>query len=152
MSDRGYPMVVRALSEEDGGGFVATAPDLQGCMGDGETPEAALLDLRSAIEEWIDEYKRLGREVPAPGTLGKIAEQEREELEGLLKAQDEMIQTQDHLLDEAREEVNRIRDVVGSLLESSIGRDRIYLSWGDVNVRSVIAASVLARKAMRITN
>ena len=34
-----YPVVIEPLAPEDGGGFVATVPDLPGCMSDGETPE-----------------------------------------------------------------------------------------------------------------
>lgn len=34
-------MFVQQLPAEDGGGFVATVPDLPGCISDGETPEEA---------------------------------------------------------------------------------------------------------------
>jgi predicted RNase H-like HicB family nuclease len=61
-----YPVVVEPLSVEDGGGFLATAPDLPGCMSDGETPEEALRSVQEAIAEWIEEARRLGREVPKP--------------------------------------------------------------------------------------
>ena len=37
MSRLEYPIVVEPLPIEDGGGFVATVPDLPGCMSDGET-------------------------------------------------------------------------------------------------------------------
>jgi hypothetical protein len=37
-----YRVLIEPLVPEDGGGFVATAPDLPGCMSDGETPEDAL--------------------------------------------------------------------------------------------------------------
>jgi hypothetical protein len=37
-----YPVVVEPLSGEEGGGFAAIAPDLPGCMSDGDTPEEAL--------------------------------------------------------------------------------------------------------------
>ncbi len=36
-----YPVIISPLSEDDGGGFLATVPDLPGCMSDGETPEEA---------------------------------------------------------------------------------------------------------------
>ncbi len=61
-----YPVLVEPLSAEDGGGFLATAPDLPGCMSDGETPEDALRSVREAITEWIEEARRLGREIPKP--------------------------------------------------------------------------------------
>ncbi|WP_347338750.1 type II toxin-antitoxin system HicB family antitoxin [Bradyrhizobium nanningense] len=32
-----YKIIIEPLSEEDGGGFVATVPDLPGCMSDGAT-------------------------------------------------------------------------------------------------------------------
>ena len=50
----------------NGGGFVATVPDLPGCMSDGETPEEAMHNVMDAIEEWIDASRTLGRDVPAP--------------------------------------------------------------------------------------
>ena len=37
-----YSFEIRPLSEEDGGGFLITFPDLPGCMSDGETPEEAI--------------------------------------------------------------------------------------------------------------
>jgi len=61
-----YPVVVEPLSAEDGGGFLASVPDLPGCMSDGETPEEALRSVQEAISEWIEEARRLGREVPKP--------------------------------------------------------------------------------------
>jgi antitoxin HicB len=61
-----YPVVVEPLPSEDGGGFLATVPDLPGCMSDGESPEEALRSVQDAILEWIDEARRLGHEVPKP--------------------------------------------------------------------------------------
>ena len=61
-----YPAVVEPLPAEEGGGFLATAPDLPGCMSDGETPEEALRSIQEAIAEWIEEAQRLGREIPKP--------------------------------------------------------------------------------------
>jgi antitoxin HicB len=59
-----YAVVIEPDAEA--GGFIATAPELPGCMSDGETPEAALASIEGAISEWIDEAQRLGRAVPAP--------------------------------------------------------------------------------------
>jgi predicted RNase H-like HicB family nuclease len=61
-----YPVVIEPLSEEDGGGFVATVPDLPGCMSDGETREEAARNIADAISAWIEEASRLGRAIPAP--------------------------------------------------------------------------------------
>jgi antitoxin HicB len=61
-----YPVVVEPLPIEDGGGFVATVPDLPGCMSDGSTPEEALTNVQDAIATWIEAAKDLGHDVPRP--------------------------------------------------------------------------------------
>ncbi|MFG1296433.1 type II toxin-antitoxin system HicB family antitoxin [Xanthobacter variabilis] len=61
-----YPHEVRPLSPEDGGGFVASFPDIPGCLGVGDTPEAALADGRQALFACIDALKAADREPPAP--------------------------------------------------------------------------------------
>ncbi len=66
-----YAIMVEPLSDAEGGGWLATVPALPGCMGDGETPEAALADAESAIAEWHAAAKDLGRVVPGPGSLGQ---------------------------------------------------------------------------------
>lgn len=66
MKRREYSILIEPLSPEDGGGFVATVPDLPGCMSDGETPEEAMHNATDAIEEWIDASRALGRDVPKP--------------------------------------------------------------------------------------
>jgi antitoxin HicB len=61
-----YRIEIFALSEEGGGGFLATAPDLPGCMADGWTQREALANLRDAIAEWIADARAIGRPVPEP--------------------------------------------------------------------------------------
>ena len=41
MTERDYPVVITPLAEEEGGGYLATVPDLPGCMSDGATREEA---------------------------------------------------------------------------------------------------------------
>lgn len=60
-----YLVTIEPLPAEDGGGFVATVPDLPGCMTDGETPEEALAQVQDAIKSWIDEARTLGRSIPS---------------------------------------------------------------------------------------
>ena len=45
--------------------FIAEAPELSGCMADGETPGQALYNVEIIIGEWLEKAKELGREVPA---------------------------------------------------------------------------------------
>jgi predicted RNase H-like HicB family nuclease len=66
MVGREYPIIIEALSNDDGGGFLATVPDLPGCMSDGETREEAARAIEDAILAWIEEAKRMGRPIPTP--------------------------------------------------------------------------------------
>ena len=66
-----YRIVIEPLPDEDGGGFLATVPDLPGCMSDGATDAEALASVRDAISEWLLRASELGRPIPAP-TARKI--------------------------------------------------------------------------------
>src|SRR5574337_1222482 len=61
-----YPVEVRPLAAEDGGGWLATFPDLPGCMGDGATPEAAIEDGYSAARAWLQVAEGCGDPIPEP--------------------------------------------------------------------------------------
>ncbi len=61
-----YAVVVEPLSKEDGGGWLATIPDLPGCMGDGKTEIEAIADVRSAALCWADGAEELKRGIPKP--------------------------------------------------------------------------------------
>ena len=66
-----YAIMVEPLSAADGGGWLASVPALPGCLGDGETPDAALADAKAAITEWHAAAKELGRDIPGPASLGQ---------------------------------------------------------------------------------
>lgn len=61
-----YTIEIRPLTIEEGEGFLATFPDLQGCMADGETQEDAIADVRGAFECWMEAHISDGRPVPVP--------------------------------------------------------------------------------------
>jgi antitoxin HicB len=65
-----YPFQITPLSEDDGGGYLITFPDLPGCMSDAETPEEAIEMGRDAFASWMAVYIEDGREIPAPGSGG----------------------------------------------------------------------------------
>jgi len=67
-----YPIVIRKIDEGDGASFWAFAPDLVGCLADGDTQEEALREIQSAISEWIDEARASGQAVPAPNSIATI--------------------------------------------------------------------------------
>jgi predicted RNase H-like HicB family nuclease len=66
MTPQDYEVVIRPLSDAEGGGFLATAPELPGCKSDGSTPQEALDNLYDAIGCWMEAAKEMGRPVPEP--------------------------------------------------------------------------------------
>lgn len=118
MTNQFYPVVIARLSDEDGGGYAAYAPDLYGCMSDGETPEEAFQNLQDAIEEWCAEMKRLGREIPEPGSAANAAKEERQKLIELIQEQDKLLRAQEQKFGKLKKEVEAIKDRVMALLES----------------------------------
>ena len=73
MTELRCPVLIEPLSEEDGGGFLATVPDLPGCMSDGETPAEAIENVQDAIEEWLDLARKLSREIPVASKVTEVA-------------------------------------------------------------------------------
>jgi antitoxin HicB len=61
-----YAVRIERLAENDGGGYLATVPDLPGCMSDGETPEEALKNVQDAIVSWIEAAKEWKLDIPEP--------------------------------------------------------------------------------------
>ncbi len=66
-----YPVEIRPLAIEDGGGWLAVFPDLPGCMGDGETPAAAVADGYEAAKAWLAVAVECGDAIPSPGSGGE---------------------------------------------------------------------------------
>lgn len=52
---------LRPLTDEEGGGWLATFPDLPGCMSDGETPEEALRNAAEAETAWLAANQKWGK-------------------------------------------------------------------------------------------
>ena len=61
-----YAIRLERLAASDGGGYLATVPDLPGCMSDGATPEEALKNVQEAIVSWIEAAREWNQEVPKP--------------------------------------------------------------------------------------
>src|ERR1039457_1823789 len=61
-----YRHEISPLSQEDGGGFLITFPDLPGCMADGETIEEAVTNGRDAFAAWISAVADMDKPVPKP--------------------------------------------------------------------------------------
>lgn len=61
-----YDIVVRKLSLEDGGGYFAYYKDIQGVMGDGESKEEAIKDVKLAFRAYVLNQLELGKEIIEP--------------------------------------------------------------------------------------
>jgi predicted RNase H-like HicB family nuclease len=61
-----YGHIIAPLSEDDGGGYMITFPDLPGCMSDGETLEEAINNGRDAFNSWVSAQVDMKRQIPAP--------------------------------------------------------------------------------------
>ncbi len=61
-----FSIVIEPLADSEGGGFLATVPDLPGCMSDGASDVEALENAHDALQAWIDQATAMGRPIPTP--------------------------------------------------------------------------------------
>lgn len=59
-----YEIIIYWSAEDEA--FIAEVPELPGCMADGETYRQALQNAETAIQEWIETARELGRAIPEP--------------------------------------------------------------------------------------
>jgi len=59
-----YEIIIYWSNDDDA--FVSEVPELPGCMAHGPTQEAALSNVREAIDLWLDTAKEIGRPIPEP--------------------------------------------------------------------------------------
>ena len=65
-----YPFEIRALSEDEGGGFLISFTDFNECVSDGGTVEEAIKNGLDALKGTILALEDLGFPVPKPGSGG----------------------------------------------------------------------------------
>lgn len=65
-----YPFEIRPLTDEEGGGWLITFPDLPGCMSDGETVQEAVENGRDAALAWLRVAEERSLPIPEPGSGG----------------------------------------------------------------------------------
>lgn len=63
-----YAATVVALPPSEGGGYLASAVELPGCVATGEMQSDALEELRDAIRSWVRTAREFGDEVPPPSS------------------------------------------------------------------------------------
>lgn len=59
-----YEIIIYWSNEDQA--FIAEVPELPGCMAHGETQEAALQNVKEAMQLWIDTALEVGDPVPEP--------------------------------------------------------------------------------------
>ena len=71
-----YPVEIRRIPDDEGGGFMASIPFLgsYAFVGDGETPEEAYQDLQVAKREIFEDYLRDDLDIPEPPQEGEPGE------------------------------------------------------------------------------
>lgn len=62
-------VIIEPLPDEEGGGFLATVPDLPGGISDGETEFEAVQNVQDAIECWIEAAEEEHWPIPVPSHL-----------------------------------------------------------------------------------
>jgi predicted HicB family RNase H-like nuclease len=63
-----YAATVLPLPSAEGGGYLASAVELPGCVATGENEVEALHELRDAIRSWVTTAREFGDEVPPPAS------------------------------------------------------------------------------------
>ncbi|HHY74049.1 MAG TPA: type II toxin-antitoxin system HicB family antitoxin [Bacillus bacterium] len=61
-----YPIVLKSIPKDAGGGWVAEHPDLNGCIADGSSKKEALENLEYAKEIWIETALNRKIQIPLP--------------------------------------------------------------------------------------
>ena len=61
-----YPLEIKPLTEEEGGGYLISFPDFNECISDGETPEEAMKNGFDALQETIHALESMGFPIPEP--------------------------------------------------------------------------------------
>jgi len=54
------------IAQDEDGVFVAEVPSLPGCLSQGTTREEAVLNVREAIEAYLESLKERGEPIPPP--------------------------------------------------------------------------------------
>jgi antitoxin HicB len=148
-----YPIIILPLTEDEGSGFVALAPDLKGCLADGETREAAALDIASAIAEWIDEAKRLGQAVPPPNSS-----RVKSDTSATFKKLKKLVAAQKHLIDLQGKQIAGQRKLIAEqtkdieLIQVEAEKDPSARPWQFSAHTAGHALHIFRGRARRVTN
>ncbi|MCD4715632.1 MAG: type II toxin-antitoxin system HicB family antitoxin [Desulfobacterales bacterium] len=107
-----YPFEIRSLSQDEGGGYLISFPDLPGCISDGETIEDAIMNGIDAVHSWVETAKEFNDPVPEPGSSqasGRFVQRLPKSLHARLSAR-------------AKQEGVSMNALVTSIIAESLGR------------------------------
>lgn len=63
-----FPINIAPIPDDEGGGYLATFPDLPGCIADGDTIDEAVAEARDAFAAWTMAELADKGELPTPKT------------------------------------------------------------------------------------
>ncbi len=67
MSNLPYPVTIFYSGADRG--YIAIAPDLEGCSAFGETPEGAVREIAIATQLWLEVAHEDGKQLPEPSLM-----------------------------------------------------------------------------------
>lgn len=70
MKPTDYHFEVRPLTEDEGGGYLITFPDLPSCISDCETLEEAIKNGMDAAKSWLETAREFNDPIPKPREPG----------------------------------------------------------------------------------
>lgn len=107
-----YPFEVRRLTQEEGGGFLITFPDLPGCMSDGDTVEEAVINGADAEAAWLKANEKWGGATPKPGKPARFIQRLPKNLHARLQSR-------------ARQEGVSLNTLVATFIAECLGRREV---------------------------
>jgi predicted RNase H-like HicB family nuclease len=103
---------------DDDAVFVATVPDLPGCMAHGETRGMAIEQIEIAIQNWLDTAREIGREIPGPPKdmalyIKELDQKTAQTIKaGLENAMPSLVETVVKVLKQSEANERQIRDMI----------------------------------------
>lgn len=135
----GYPFTVRKMTTDEGEGFLVEYPDVLGCIADGPTPEAAIVNGREALQGCLDLLQEMGRPLPKPSSFAGSSGQWRQRVPKSLHAR---------LTARAEQEGVSLNALVTAMISEGLGRQSTHRTPepGKSSNRSTLGKRRLDRK------
>ena len=108
-----YPLTIRPLSADEGGGYLIEFPDIPGAMSDGETPEEAVANGCDALKGALLTMREFGDPIPAPGRASIASGQWRQRVPKTLHTR---------LVERAKQEGVSLNTLVTAMIAEGLGQ------------------------------